>query len=155
MNKKTFFALFGKQQPSVKSFYALLECKTPETKETYYNYACSLFMNDYQTVPKRYQMFLTNLVKHDWQRFFDYLMHTSGFHSLRGGVQNRQTIIRLLHILMADRKNVDLSYAQMAFFASLSFCINLKINSLSHNIRQCRFTPETFFELAEYVDIYL
>jgi len=155
MTEKMFFNLFGKQRPSVKLFYKLLEGKTPEGKDAYYQYAYFLFMNRYHTLSKWYRRFLTTLVKHDWQRFFDYLMQTSGFSSLRGGIKNHHTFARLLHMLMADKENVITTYEQMAFFTMLSFDITLNINTLSSKIRQIQFTPETFFELAEHVGIYL
>jgi len=121
MRKETFFELFGKQRPSVKLFYKLLKGKTPEGREAYYQYAYFLFMNRYHTLSLRFQSFLTNLVKHDWQRFLDYLMQTSGFSSLRGRIKNHYILVCLLHMLLADKKNVDIKYPPIAFFILLAF----------------------------------
>lgn len=155
MRKQTFFKLFGERRPSVKLFYKLLELQPAETKEEYYRYACYLFVNHYNEMPKWYQYFLTTLMKHDWQRFYDYLTETSGFPSIRCMIKNSRTPVRICHMLLADTEHTHCTYPQIAFFAALSFDTDKTVSSLSTSIRQCRFTPETFFELAEYVKIYL
>ncbi|MDR0430749.1 MAG: hypothetical protein LBH58_09770 [Tannerellaceae bacterium] len=155
MTKDTFTALFGKQRPSVRLFNELLKPFPREKQEAYYRYACFLFVNEYYNMTTWYRVFLKNLMKHDLQRLYDYLEITSGFHSLRCRIEKREALFQLFHMLMASMKNVKCSFEQISFFILLGFDINLKISTLGKYIRDCHFTPETFFELAEYVGIYL
>ncbi|WP_280743997.1 MULTISPECIES: hypothetical protein [unclassified Parabacteroides] len=93
-------------------------------------------------------------MKHDLQRFSDYLMKTSGFPNLQCEVKRFKPVVQLFHMLTADKENVNFSFELISFFAKLTFNSNLKISSLESYIRNYQFTPETFFEFAEYVKIY-
>lgn len=155
ISKKMFFELFEKQRPSVKLFYERLENLSPEKKDRYYRYACFLFLNEYVSLNSWNKTFLTNLIKHDLQRFYNYLMETSGFASITCEVKDKEPVVRMFHLLMANEENVKFSFQRISFFVLLSFDINLKVKTLEYYIRDYQFTPETFFELAEYVGIYL
>lgn len=154
MSNDTFFALFEKQRPSVKMFYERLEALSPETKERYYRYACFLFINEFDLLNSWNKTFLTNLVKHDLQRFYDYLMETSGFSALRCEIKDKEPVIRVFHMLMANEGNVKSSFEYISFFILLTFNMPLRISTMEKYVRRCFFTPETFFEVAEYVGIH-
>ena len=83
-----------------------------------------------------------------------YLMNTSGFSVLKCTIEDKEFVICIFHLLMSNKGNVKSSFEHISFFINLFFDIDMKISTLKKHIRQYRFVPETFFEVAEYVGIY-
>lgn len=151
---ETLRELFKGKRPSVNLFETLLIPLSCQEKEMYYRYAFFLFMNMYNELSGRYQYFLANLVLQNLQDFLDYLMEISGLPQLQCPVKETEFVIRVFHLLNQNPSNVKVSSDLLAFNVLLSYPIGLRIKTLSKYIRECRFSPETFFELAEYVRIY-
>jgi hypothetical protein len=61
--------------PSVRRFNKLLAGLPPGEQERLYHHAYRVSMQQWSSLPKKYQVFFFDLVKHDWQRFLDYLRH--------------------------------------------------------------------------------
>lgn len=155
IEKQTFFAMFGKHCPSVSLFNEILGRETLDIRIELFRFAFFLFINCFYEITKVQQDFLRVLVNRNLQHFYNYKLKHSGFNTLQCGVTNSRSIIRVSHMLMSDKENIHASYAQMAFWMAMAFGLEVNINTLSTYIRQCQFTPETFFELADSVQIYL
>jgi hypothetical protein len=59
--------------PAVKRFNELLAGLPPEEQQRQYHHAYCVSMQQWSSLPKKYQVFFCDLVQHDWQRFLDYL----------------------------------------------------------------------------------
>jgi len=146
--------LFKGERPSVHLFEELTRNHSKEGKEEYYRYSCFLFLIRYHELPVRYRIFVVNLIKRTPEDFLCYLYSVSGLSELQVELKDIGLLVKVFHLLRAKEGNVKVSLDRLAFCIRLGFKVDLKIRTLSEYIRQCRFTPESFFELAEYVQIY-
>ena len=74
--------LFGRKTPSVKMFKLLLENLPEPEQELYKKAAVDTAFCDWENTPPRYQLFLTDLFQHQWQKSLDYLLHKTVIGSL-------------------------------------------------------------------------
>jgi hypothetical protein len=59
--------------PYGRRFNELLAGLPPEERERQYYHAYRASMQQWSSLPKKYQVLFFDLVQHDWQRFLDYL----------------------------------------------------------------------------------
>jgi hypothetical protein len=137
--------------PSVKRFNELLAGLPPREQERLYHHAYRVSMQQWSSLPKKYQVFFFDLVKHDWQRFLDYLRHETILGALIYPVEDADMLIRLLHLMAKNQKSHKTSYNHLAFCVLASFRLGLKISYLGDQIRTMPFYPEDMYELLECV----
>ncbi|GEM_PF-1452390 len=145
--------LFGKQQPSVRRFNQTLKDFSIVEKERWYQLACFVAMNEWDTITQWYRTFLTNLIKHDWQRFLKYVRETSILGHLAYRLEDERIIKQIFHFISHLPINQRKSFNHLAFVLSLSFAPSQKIEYLADQLRTITMTPEELLDMMGWVEI--
>jgi len=113
-------------------------------------------MNEWDTITQWYRTFLTNLIKHDWQRFLNYVRETSILGSLGIPIKDKKMVRKIFTLIAQmpkekreDKKERRISFNQIAFILSLCFMTKEKISYLSDQISKGMMTPEELMYLKE------
>jgi hypothetical protein len=137
--------------PSVRRFNKLLAGLPEEERKRHYHHAYHVAMHQWSNLPKRYQVFLFDLVKHDWQRFLDYVHQETILGVLIYPVEDAERIKKMIKLMAKNQTNQKVSYNHLAFCLLMSFGLDLQISTLGDQIRTISFYPEEMYELLECV----
>lgn len=114
-------ALFGKENPSVSKFDAILS-ELPPVRRLYYRrlaYKVALCEWEYLTV--RYQVFLTHFFTRDWQRTLDHLLENTVLGTLQFNLRRPDIIQRFIGQMEIYESGHKLSTVHLSFCFQLVF----------------------------------
>jgi hypothetical protein len=139
--------------PSVRRFKELISVFSEEEQKGYYHYVYDLALRPWGKCPRKYRIFFVDLIRHDRQRFLDYIHGETVLGALRHPVDDPRMfkkMCKLLSIVLTKRK---FSYNHFSFSLLQSFDVRLKMSVLGDQIRTQSFYPEELLELLECVRI--
>ncbi|MDR1937398.1 MAG: hypothetical protein LBQ73_02725, partial [Tannerellaceae bacterium] len=136
--------------PSVRRFEAWLSGESPAERERYYRIAWHASLHQWGQCPKKYRVFLVNLIRHDWQGFLNYILDETVIGELRHPVENADLLKKAFHLLAQSHTKHRVSYNHLSFTLLLAFELRLKVSVLGDQIRTRSFYPEELLDLLRF-----
>lgn len=138
--------LFGEETPSVKLFKSKLNQLSEEEQTFYRKAALSAAFFDWETLPPRYQDFITRLFTHRWQKTLDYLLRSTVMGSLRFEPLDPELLQQVFALVEGKQANGDMpSFPHLAFAFLMAFKVDYSVKYFTKLLRKNKLLEEDFW----------